>query len=100
MSERKAQTLDLPGATLTYDVREAESESTKPILLMIGSPMGASRFATLAGRAGMAAEGESPGSLMGQRAMGAGAGTKSARMTRAIGTPMSRPRESRTRWRS
>jgi pimeloyl-ACP methyl ester carboxylesterase len=49
MTEPKAQTLDLPGATLTYDVREAESESTQPVLLMIGSPMDAGGFTTLAG---------------------------------------------------
>src|SRR5436190_13080816 len=49
MTELKTQTLDLPGATLTYDVREAESERTEPVLLMIGSPMDASGFATLAG---------------------------------------------------
>jgi pimeloyl-ACP methyl ester carboxylesterase len=50
MTEPKTHTLDLPGATLTYDVREAESESTEPVLLMIGSPMDASGFTTLAGR--------------------------------------------------
>ena len=49
MTEPKTQTLELPGATLTYDVREAESESTAPVLLMIGSPMDASGFTTLAG---------------------------------------------------
>ncbi len=49
MTEPKTQTLDLPGATLTYDVREAESQSTEPVLLMIGSPMDASGFTTLAG---------------------------------------------------
>jgi pimeloyl-ACP methyl ester carboxylesterase len=49
MTEPKTQTLDLPGATLTYDVREAASESTEPVLLMIGSPMDASGFTTLAG---------------------------------------------------
>ncbi len=49
MTEPKTQTLDLPGATLTYDVREAEPESTEPVLLMIGSPMDASGFTTLAG---------------------------------------------------
>jgi pimeloyl-ACP methyl ester carboxylesterase len=49
MAEPKTQTLNLPGATLSYDVREAESESTEPFLLMIGSPMDASGFATLAG---------------------------------------------------
>jgi pimeloyl-ACP methyl ester carboxylesterase len=49
VTEPKTQTLELPGATLTYDVREAESESTEPVLLMIGSPMDASGFTTLAG---------------------------------------------------
>lgn len=38
-------TLELPGVVLHYDVREADG----PILLMIGSPMDASGFATLAG---------------------------------------------------
>ncbi len=41
-------TLEVLGAVLTYDVRRNES-STKPVLLMIGSPMGAAGFATLAG---------------------------------------------------
>jgi pimeloyl-ACP methyl ester carboxylesterase len=49
MTEPETQTLDLPGATLAYDVQEAESESTEPVLLMIGSPMEASGFTTLAG---------------------------------------------------
>jgi pimeloyl-ACP methyl ester carboxylesterase len=49
MTEPKTRTLNLPGATLTYDVREAGSESTEPVLLMIGSPMDASGFTTLAG---------------------------------------------------
>src|SRR2546421_2148052 len=49
MTEPKTQILELPGATLTYDVREAASESTEPVLLMIGSPMDASGFTTLAG---------------------------------------------------
>ncbi len=50
MTEPKTQTLELPGATLTYDVREAAPESAEPVLLMIGSPMDASGFTTLAGR--------------------------------------------------
>jgi pimeloyl-ACP methyl ester carboxylesterase len=41
-------TLEVPGAVLTYDVRRNES-STEPVLLMIGSPMGAAGFGTLAG---------------------------------------------------
>lgn len=49
MTEPKTQTLDVPGATLTYDVRETASNSTEPVLLMIGSPMDASGFETLAG---------------------------------------------------
>jgi pimeloyl-ACP methyl ester carboxylesterase len=50
MTEPKTHTLELPGAALTYDIREATSESTEPVLMMIGSPMDASGFATLAGR--------------------------------------------------
>ena len=40
------RTLAVPGATLAYDVRGAAS--TEPPLLLIGSPMGAAGFATLA----------------------------------------------------
>jgi len=42
------RTLDVPGATLTYDIRRAES-SSEPPLFLIGSPMGAGGFPTLAG---------------------------------------------------
>jgi pimeloyl-ACP methyl ester carboxylesterase len=42
------RTLDVPGATLTYDVRRNDT-STEPILFLIGEPMGASGFGTLAG---------------------------------------------------
>lgn len=42
------RTLEVPGAVLTYDVRGDES-STEPVLLVIGSPMGAAGFGTLAG---------------------------------------------------
>jgi pimeloyl-ACP methyl ester carboxylesterase len=48
MAEPKTDTLDAPGAVLHYDVRSAEP-SAHPVLLMIGSPMGAQGFATLAG---------------------------------------------------
>ena len=51
MSEAKTYTLDVPGAVLSYDVREHEA-SGEPVLLIIGSPMGASGFATLAGHFG------------------------------------------------
>jgi pimeloyl-ACP methyl ester carboxylesterase len=49
MIKPQTQTLELPGATLTYELREAESESAEPVLLMIGSPMDASGFRALAG---------------------------------------------------
>src|SRR5215472_19213167 len=48
MTEPKTHTLDVPGAVLSYDVR-ADDSSTKPVLLIIGSPMGAAGFVTLAG---------------------------------------------------
>lgn len=51
MTEVKTYTLDVPGAVLTYDVREAEA-STAPTLLLIGSPMDASGFVSLAERLG------------------------------------------------
>jgi pimeloyl-ACP methyl ester carboxylesterase len=51
MSEAKTYTLEVPGAVLSYDVREHEA-SGEPVLLIIGSPMGASGFATLAGHFG------------------------------------------------
>jgi pimeloyl-ACP methyl ester carboxylesterase len=47
MTEPMSHTLEVPGAVLTYDVRHNDS-STDPILLLIGSPMGAAGFGTLA----------------------------------------------------
>jgi pimeloyl-ACP methyl ester carboxylesterase len=47
MTEPTTQTLEAPGATLTYDIRPNDS-STEPTLFLIGSPMGAGGFATLA----------------------------------------------------
>jgi pimeloyl-ACP methyl ester carboxylesterase len=47
MTEPVSRTLTVPGAILTYDVRKNES-TTDPVLLMIGSPMGAAGFGTLA----------------------------------------------------
>lgn len=41
------RTLDRPGATLTYDIRRNDA-STEPPLLLIGQPMGAEGFGTLA----------------------------------------------------
>ena len=48
MTEPKTHTLDVPGAVLHYDIRSNDS-ATEPVLLLIGSPMGATGFATLAG---------------------------------------------------
>jgi pimeloyl-ACP methyl ester carboxylesterase len=46
LTEPTTHTLDVPGAVLAYDVRRNES-NTEPVLLMIGSPMGAAGFDTL-----------------------------------------------------
>jgi pimeloyl-ACP methyl ester carboxylesterase len=46
-TESTTHRLDVPGATLAYDIRPSAT-STQPILLLIGSPMGAAGFATLA----------------------------------------------------
>jgi pimeloyl-ACP methyl ester carboxylesterase len=43
----ETRTLDAPGATITYDVRPNDA-SSEPPLFIIGSPMGASGFQTLA----------------------------------------------------
>jgi pimeloyl-ACP methyl ester carboxylesterase len=48
MAEPKSYTLEAPGAVLHYDVRGSKAEAEPPLLL-VGSPMGASGFATLAG---------------------------------------------------
>ena len=48
MPEPKTLTLDLPGASLRYDVRKGDPPSTEPALLMIGYPMAASGFNSLA----------------------------------------------------
>jgi pimeloyl-ACP methyl ester carboxylesterase len=47
MTEPTTSTLEAPGAVLAYDVRH-NADSSEPILLLIGSPMGASGFGTLA----------------------------------------------------
>ena len=47
MTESTTRTLDVPGATLAYDVRGGSSDS--PVLFLIGSPMAAAGFGTLAG---------------------------------------------------
>jgi pimeloyl-ACP methyl ester carboxylesterase len=47
MVELTTNTLEVPGATLTYDVREGTGTGASPLLL-IGSPMGAAGFGSLA----------------------------------------------------
>ncbi|WP_405062692.1 alpha/beta hydrolase [Kribbella sp. NBC_01505] len=48
MTDPVTTTIDLPGVTLTYDVRGELADRDQPVLLMIGCPMGAGGFATLA----------------------------------------------------
>ena len=48
MTEPETHTLDAPGAVLHYDVRRNDG-GTEPVLLLIGSPMGAEGFTSQAG---------------------------------------------------
>ena len=48
MTQPETHTLDAPGAALHYDVR-SNGAGAEPVLLLIGSPMGAEGFVTLAG---------------------------------------------------
>ena len=48
MTEPTTQTLDVPGAVLTYDIRRGDATDA-PVLVLIGSPMGAAGFGSLAG---------------------------------------------------
>jgi pimeloyl-ACP methyl ester carboxylesterase len=48
MTQPESHALDVPGAVLHYDVRGNDA-STQPVLLLIGSPMDATGFGTLAG---------------------------------------------------
>ncbi|MGY1794339.1 alpha/beta fold hydrolase [Geodermatophilus sp. SYSU D00525] len=43
----ETRTLEVPGAVLTHDVRPGPADA--PVLLLVGSPMGAAGFGTLAG---------------------------------------------------
>src|SRR4051812_41975982 len=47
MADPTTYTLDVPGAVLRYDVRKSDPPGG-PALVMIGSPMGAAGFGTLA----------------------------------------------------
>ncbi|WP_433794869.1 alpha/beta fold hydrolase [Actinoplanes sp. CA-252034] len=49
MTQPETRTLDVPGAVVTYDVRPASAPSTEAPLMLIGSPMDATGFVTLAG---------------------------------------------------
>jgi pimeloyl-ACP methyl ester carboxylesterase len=46
-TQSTTRTLQVPRATLTYDVRPSNAGATTAALLLIGSPMGAAGFATL-----------------------------------------------------
>ena len=50
MTEPTTHQLSRPGATLTYDVRGDVADATpdRPVLVLVGSPMGAAGFTTLA----------------------------------------------------
>ena len=48
MTALTTRTLEAPGATITYDVRPVDA-ATEPPLMLIGSPMAAAGFTTLAG---------------------------------------------------
>jgi pimeloyl-ACP methyl ester carboxylesterase len=48
MTQAESHTLDAPGAVLYYDVRSNDA-STQPVLLLIGSPMGAEGFVAQSG---------------------------------------------------
>src|SRR5690349_6668071 len=48
----ETHTLTVPGATLTYDVRQGNGSSSGPPLVLIGSPMGAGGFPSLAAHFG------------------------------------------------
>jgi pimeloyl-ACP methyl ester carboxylesterase len=48
ITEPRSKTLEVPGVVLTYDIRDADGDGTAPVLMMIGSPMDASGFPSLA----------------------------------------------------
>ena len=48
LTETTTHTLEVPGATLAYDVRSGGG-TDDPVLFLVGSPMGAAGFGTLAG---------------------------------------------------
>jgi pimeloyl-ACP methyl ester carboxylesterase len=48
MTDKKTLTLEVPSGVLTYDVREPAAPTDEPPLVLIGLPMGAEGFTTLA----------------------------------------------------
>ncbi|MFD3517495.1 alpha/beta fold hydrolase [Streptomyces sp. NPDC058657] len=48
MTATETRTLSVPGATLTYDIRESDGGGGGDVLFLVGSPMDASGFASLA----------------------------------------------------
>ena len=48
LDEMETKTLEVPGASIVYDVR-ANGSTAEPPLMLIGYPMAAAGFATLAG---------------------------------------------------
>ena len=48
MTDPVTKTINIPQVTLTYDVRGSLTDRDQPVLLLIGCPMGASGFPTLA----------------------------------------------------
>lgn len=49
LTDTTTRTLEVPGATLTYDVRPGSGDTGGAPLFLIGSPMGAAGFGTLSG---------------------------------------------------
>jgi pimeloyl-ACP methyl ester carboxylesterase len=49
LTQPTTQSVAVSGATVTYDVRPGDGTTGEPPLMLIGSPMGAGGFATLAG---------------------------------------------------
>ena len=47
LTDTTTRTLEVPGATLSYDVRPGTGSAADPPLFLIGSPMGAAGFGTL-----------------------------------------------------
>jgi hypothetical protein len=93
------QALNVPGATLTYEIREAQAETTEPVLLMIGAPMDASGFTALAAQIldRTVVTYDPRGVARGPRADGATGRVQAGQSNVADVSPAGRRRERRTR---